>query len=408
LGPGVWFSIAAAAALSAGCVLTRSGPIVDFTPSLQLALPESTRALVADAAAFRLQVLVSTVEERRGQRARLIRQGFRVGAEYFYPASAIKLAAAVAALQTIERLGAEHQTAALVDTPFEIAPLFDGDRAQQHDPSNLAGGRMTVGHEIRKLALVSDNQAFNRLFDLVGQDELNGSMHRLGLRSTVITHRLSDPRTIPDPRASAEVTFFPAGTAPIVVPRRVGSMRVENRAPGWRIGWAFVQGGETIRQPMDFRRRNGMSLLDLQNLLVKVVRPDVDAGGPPLTLSLSHREMLVDALRRYPSESANPVYPAAEFPDHAVKFLLPGVRRVFPSTRPGERIEITGKIGQAYGFTIENSYLRNPVNGRAVFVAAVMYANVDGVLNDDRYDYSTVALPFMADLGALVAERWLR
>src|SRR5262245_56241826 len=171
---------------------------------------------------YRVQVLVSRVEHVPGQAPRLNRSGYRLGAEYFYPASAIKLAAAVAALQTIERL-AGNRSIDLADTPLSIAPLFDGDPPQQDDPTNLEGGRITVSHEIRKLALVSDNQAFNRLFDLVGYDELNAAMHRLGFGSTVITHRLSDTRTIPDPRASAAVTFFPPGRPPIAVPARTSA-----------------------------------------------------------------------------------------------------------------------------------------------------------------------------------------
>jgi hypothetical protein len=70
-------------------------------------------------------------------------------------------------------------------------------------------------------------------------------------------------------------------------------------------------------------------------------------------------------------------------------------------------VEITGKIGRAYGFTIENSCLRNPTNGRTVFVAVAIHTNDDGVLNDDRYEYETVADPFLADLGEWVARRWL-
>lgn len=361
-----------------------------------------------DPAAHRVQVLIAGVETAPGRRPRLKRSSFRLGAEYFYPASAIKLAAAVAALQTIERLGAANGSIDLVDTPMEIAPLFEGDEPQREDPTNLDGGRITVAHEIRKLALVSDNRAFNRLFDLVGYDEINDAMHRLGLRSTIITHRLSETRTIPDMRASAAVTFHPPDRAPIVVPARTSSRVLANRGARLHIGRAFIRGDQTVAEPMDFTGRNGMSLLDLQNLLVKIVRPDIDVGGPPLRLTDSHRALLVDAMTIYPRESVNPVYSVAAVPDDALKLLLPGIRRVFPSIQPGERVQMTSKVGQAYGFSTENAYLVNPANGRGVFVAAVIYTNEDGVLNDDRYEYDTVARPFMADLGEMVASRWLR
>ena len=391
-----------------GCALGGPSVTPDLEPVLRRHLAASALEPLGDASTYRVQALISTVDEAPGRGPRLKRSGYRLGAEYFYPASAIKLAAAVAALQTIERLGAKNGSSDLADTPLEIAALFPGDGPQQEDATNLAGGRITVAHELRKLALVSDNRAFNRLYDLVGYEELNAAMHRLGLGSTVITHRLSDSRTIPDQRAAAAVTFHPADHAPIVVPARTSARSLANRGPGLLIGTAYIRGAETVHEPMDFSRRNGISLLDLQNLLVKVVRPDIDLGGPPLGLTPSHRGLLLDAMTRYPSESSNPVYSADTFPDDVSKFLLPGIRRVFPSTLPGERVEVTGKIGQAYGFTVENAYLRNPLNGKAVFVSAVIYTNSDGVLNDDRYEYDSMGRPFMAELGRLVANEWLR
>ena len=80
------------------------------------------------------------------------RSGYRVDAEYFYPASAIKLCAAVAGLQTIGQLQIQAPESDLLDVPLEIAPLFPGDAAQTNDVSNLAGGHITVAQELRELA----------------------------------------------------------------------------------------------------------------------------------------------------------------------------------------------------------------------------------------------------------------
>lgn len=358
-------------------------------------------------ATFRAQVLISEVVTDRQGRPVLQRSGYRVGAEYFYPASAIKLCAAVVALQTIEELQEQASTSDLLEVPLAIAPLFPGDAAQTNDVGNLSGGCITVGQELRKLALVSDNEAFNRLYDLVGHEALNANMHALGLPSVVINHRLSEARAIPDMRASASVTFHVPNYEPMVIPARRSQLSLTNSATGLLVGSAHLKGEELVPGPMDFSGRNGGSLEDLQNLLVKVARPDIDSGTLGLRLSASHRERLLAAMTLYPRESANPIYPADRYPDGYGKFLLPGVRRVFPATLPGERVEITGKIGRAYGFSVENAYLRNPKNGRAVFVTAVIYTNADGVLNDDEYDYTTVADPYFADLGELIARVWL-
>lgn len=392
--------------LLAGCAQLGPATPRDLEPLLRTG-GAALRQAVDRAPELRLQVLIAELDDARGRPPTLRRHGFRVDAEYFYPASSIKLCAAVAALQEVERLEASQPGTQLAEAPLEIAPLFAGDVAQTDDPTHLAGGRITVAHEVHKLALISDNQAFNRLYDVVGHEQLNRAMHALGLPSAVINHRLSDPRAVPDQHASAAVTLRPPGGAPVEVPARISPLRLTNTAPGLRVGQAFLRGDQRVEESMDFAGRNGITLVDLQNLLVKVVRPDVDLPGAPLRLTPEHRALLVGALTEYPRESADPRYPAKDYPDDYCKFLLPGVRRVFPATEPGRRVEITGKIGRAYGFTVENCALRNPATGRTVFVTAVLYTNADGVLNDDRYEYAEVADSVLADLGELVARRWL-
>lgn len=396
-----------AAALVCGCSTTHQNKMTDLTPVLQ-GYSNKLDRITASPEAFRAQVLISEVVTNKSGQMILKRHGYRVGAEYFYPASTVKLCAAVAALQTVAQLQPSSLGTDLADVPMEIAPLFSGDAAQTNEASNVQGGYITVAHEMRKISLVSDNLAFNRLYDLVGHEQLNRSMHELGLRSTVINHRLSETRTIPDMRASAAVTFRVPSGEPILIPARHSKLMLTNDAANLLVGSGYMKGKELVKTPMDFSARNGISLVDLQDLLVKVARPDIDLGTPPLKLSASHRARLVQAMTEYPRESANPVYAVKDFPDEYSKFLLPGIRRVFPLTTPSERIECTGKIGRAYGFSIENSFVRNPANGRAVFVTAVIYTNEDGVLNDDKYEYETVADPFFADLGEIVARRWLQ
>jgi len=50
-------------------------------------------------------------------------------------------------------------------------------------------------------------------------------------------------------------------------------------------------------------------------------------------------------------------------------------------------LRIYNKIGRAYGFTIDNSYVFDVETGRSFFLTAVIYTNANGVLNDDRYEY---------------------
>lgn len=394
------------ALITGGCATSRSGTFPNlFQPASRT--PPALHRVLEQSQAHRVQILVTSVRDSKKGAPRVQRFGYRVDAEYFYPASSIKLCAAVAALQVSEEVSRDQKLPDLLDVPMDIAPLFPGDEVQRDDPSNLDGGFITLGHEIRKLALVSDNQAFNQLFDVVGHERMNWSMHALGLKSVVINHRLSESRSIPVPTGSAAVSWRLPGGRVVGIPARSSHVLLTNLQPGTAIGTGYLNGKTLVNQPLEFRQRNGISLVDLQDLLIQVARPDVDVGKPRLRLWESHRAHLLRGMTEYPRESVNPRYPPDPYTDDYCKFLLPGVRRVYPSEAPGTRVEITGKIGRAYGFTVENSYLYNPLNRAGVFVTAVIYTNADGVLNDDQYEYDEVADPFMSALGEWVARTYL-
>ena len=290
-------------------------------------------------------------------------------------------------------------------------PLFAGEEREEGDPTNLDGGAITVRHEIRKLFLVSDNAAFNRLYELVGQDGLAASMRRAGLREARIVHRLSEARSAEENRRYPRIDLVGADfvhTLPERTSEPFAASPTAAPVPGLEVGSAYLADGERVEGPMDFSTKNYVPLVELQRGLCKVVRPDADCGGgEPLAIGDADRALLLEAMSLFPRESKNPVYPPAEYPDEYVKFILPGLRRALG----GRDFTIFDKSGQAYGFTTENAYVVEGTSGeeagRAFFLAATIYTNADGVLNDDAYDYDAVALPFFADL-AEATVRWLR
>ncbi|MEM9598077.1 MAG: hypothetical protein AAGD06_27685, partial [Acidobacteriota bacterium] len=189
------------------------------------------------------------------------------------------------------------------------------------------------------------------------------------------------------------------------LPRRVDPPHPTAKAvPGLRVGRGYLTHGDggprRVDGPMDFATKNRMSLRDLQRALAMVVRPDLGAlGGPGFGLTDDQRALLLEPMYQLPRESKNPVYDPAEYTDQWVKFLLPGLERVLPKSR----LRIYNKIGRAYGFSTENAYVVDTETGRGFFLAATIYTNRDGILNDDRYEYEQVADPFFADLGEAVA-----
>ncbi|MHC5001545.1 MAG: serine hydrolase [Planctomycetota bacterium] len=354
---------------------------------------------------LKLQVLLAEpVEDDRG---RLVLRRSHVGdpERYFYPASTVKLCAAVAALLELNRINARRGTSLGMDTSMVIEPLFDDEQREEADPSNLEGGRITFGHEIRKLFIVSDNQAYNRLYEFLGHRELNEAMWSAGFRSCRIFHRLSEFRSVEDQRRTPALALWAGEHEVLRRPPRTSDLVMDNAdRPGIRVGTAHQSGGRRIEEPFSFRFKNAVSLRDLQDMLAAVVRPDIDTGhrGFP-GLTVEQRVFLLRAMSQLPRESANPRYDVESHPDGYVKFLLPGLARVVPA----EHVRIYNKVGQAYGFSIENAYVEDARTGRCFFLAAVIYTNADGVVNDGAYEYAQLADPLFADLGEVVGRTCL-
>jgi hypothetical protein len=384
--------------------------LVAADPMLEILTSDPRLAPFVDRASeLRLQAVLGTIERGPDGRPRLVQHGFRLGAEYFYPASTAKLFAAVASLERLGEISRETDRVVGPDTPLIFHPLFEGEALEDRDPSNRDGA-ITVRHEIRKLFLVSDNVAFNRLYELVGQDGLAASMRRAGIRDARIVHRLSEARSADENRRYPRIDLIGNGFVH-TLPERTSepvSPPAHMPPPGLEIGTAYLANGQRVEGPMDFSTRNVIPLEELQRGLCKVVRPDVDCGpGEPFALTAADRALVLEAMSQLPRESVNPRYDPAEYPDDYVKFILPGLRRAF-----GERgFTLYDKSGQAYGFTTENAYVVEGAEGsanptaREFFLAATIYTNADGVLNDDAYEYLEIALPFLADLAETTARR---
>jgi hypothetical protein len=65
-------------------------------------------------------------------------------------------------------------------------------------------------------------------------------------------------------------------------------------------------------------------------------------------------------------------------------------------------IRIFNKVGNAYGFLIDNAYVVDFKNGVEFMLSAVIHVNTDEIYNDGRYDYDSIGYPFMKNLGQLI------
>lgn len=350
--------------------------------------------LIKDAAGYRFQVVITEVQ-RDGKAVTLTTHGYRAGTEYYYPASAIKTFASVAALRELAALGVDREA------PVALCRIGGKKCSKTKDRSNREGGTITLGHEIRKMQVVSDNGGFNRLYDFVGHRAMNEALVPLGFPSLRVGHRLSTRETPEQHRVTPAMELRPKGAKSVRIAERSSDYALASHGvPETKIGTGVKVDGAVIEGPMEFEGRNGVKLCDLQRLTVALVLPE---HGPDLGLAARDREFLLDLMTMAPKDSKNPVFTDPAQTEERFKPMLRGMVKVLPR----ERIKYVNKAGKAFGFHVENAYVEDTKTGRGYFVAATVYANKDGVLDDDRYDYADVTEPFYAHLGELLARTWV-
>jgi hypothetical protein len=64
-----------------------------------------------------------------------------------------------------------------------------------------------------------------------------------------------------------------------------------------------------------------------------------------------------------------------------------------------DHIRDFNKVGWAYGFLTDVSYIVDFKNHIEFMLTATVYTNEDGILNDNKYEYETMALPFLYRVG---------
>ena len=145
-------------------------------------------SILKHADTFRVQVLYTRIDRKRNNKPLLTHHYFNVNRQlYFYPASSVKLPISLMALEKLEQLKKyriDRNTAMITETDYSRQPPV------YNDPTS-SDGKPSIAHYIKKIFLVSNNDAFNRLYEFLGQEYTNNTLRKKSYSSSRIVHRLS-------------------------------------------------------------------------------------------------------------------------------------------------------------------------------------------------------------------------
>ena len=379
-----------------------------FLEDLMKQQPAQFADILANAAARHVQILYTKIDRDKKNRPIFTSYRFRVNAdEYFYPASTVKLPASLLALEKLNQL---HIKGLTRTTPMLSDSVYEGQIKQFQDPTNLEnGGLPTIEHYIKKILLVSDNDAHNRLYEFMGQEPFNEVLKAKGFKDMRVTHRLQTSMTREQNKRSNPISFY---TIQNIADDRTAQNRLysqpmlvstkEYKSPKpIGIGKGFMRRDSVINEPFDFTYRNNYPLETQQQILKTILFPESVPPTQRFDLTADDYNFVRKYMSMSPLESKSPKYPDADSAgtyDSYCKFLMFGDdKKPMP-----KNIRIFNKVGDAYGFLIDNAYIVDFEHGVEFMLSVTIYCNADGIFNDDKYDYDKVGYPFMAHIGKAI------
>jgi len=313
--------------------------------------------------------------------------------QYFNPASTVKMPLAFLSL---EKLNGLKQKRIDMFTPMQ----YDSGYSRQtilHKDSTAENGLPSIAQFIRKAFLVSDNDAYTRMYEFVGQQTTNRRLHEMGYPDMRITRRFMRMNA-DENRHTNPIRFIKPDGSLIYFQQPAYNIDSFDFSHINKMGTAYMNAQDSlINEPIDFTMANNVTVYHLQQLLQSVLFPNSVPANRRFHLEKTDYDFLYRYLSQYPSETDYPKYDTGLYYDSYVKFFFKQGSHTVP-----DYIRVFNKVGWAYGCLTDVSYVVDFKNKVEFMLTATIYVNSDNILNDDKYDYDNIGYPFMYKLGQCI------
>lgn len=290
---------------------------------------------------------------------------------YFYPASSVKLPVAILALEKLNTI-----------QNFDSSTKFyvEGDTIET-----------TIENEISKIFAVSDNEAYNRLFEFLGQDEINTSLHNIGIKNVRISHRVATLNA--DNITTKPLIIYLNDSTTAYREKIINTALRPLKLNKIKKGTSYInEDDELIEEPFDFSLKNYYAINAQHDVLKRIVFPQKFSEEERFKITEEQRAFILNAMQALPKEKG---YTSNEYYDSYVKFFMFGDSKKAISPH----IKIYNKVGYAYGTLTDCAYIKDTNNNIEFLLTATILVNKNQTFNDNTYEYDTVGIPFLAELG---------
>src|ERR1700712_1793738 len=269
-----------------------------------------------------VQILYTQIDRDEHNVPHFRSYSYRLNANhYFYPASTVKLPTAIFALEKLNELNIPGLT---MQSVMKTDSSFTGETKMVEDTSS-ATGLPSIENYIKKILLVSDNFAYNRLYEFVGRAEINGKLKKYGLNNTRIIGRLAIYDGGENAKHTNAIDFYNGDKLIYHQPAQYDAneypMHLDNMVQG--IGY-LDKNDKLINKPFDFTQKNVYTIADMQMVLKRLLFPEAFPKEKQFNLTSEQYKFIYHYMSMFPGESTKPTYNRPDYYPAYCKFLFYG------------------------------------------------------------------------------------
>lgn len=385
-----------------GLTTSAQQPDTIFLKNLLQSHPELFKGILNHPTQNEVQILYTQIDRDKNNVPHFKSFSYHLNPKrYFYPASTVKLPTSIFALEKLNELkikGLTKSSAMITDSAFA------GQTKVKADTSSVSG-LPSVENYIKKILLVSDNDAYNRLYEFVGREEINQKLKKYQLNNTRIISRLAVNDAGESTKHTNPIDFYNGDKLvyhkPALFDGNDYPMQMDNMLQGK--GY-LDKNDKLVMQPFDFSQKNVYTIADQQMVLKRLLFPEAFAKAQRFNLTQADYRLIYKYMSMFPTESIKPTYSRPQNYPVMSKLFFYGADS---TAVPDANIRIFNKYGDSYGYNIDNAYIVDFKNNVEFLLTAVVQSNEDGIYNDNKYEYATVCLPFLKNLGQVIYQHEL-
>lgn len=354
--------------------------------------------------AYQIQIIYTQIDRNEKNIPSLNTFKYNVDTRnYFYPASTVKLPTILLSLEKVNKINEEKEEVVInKNTRMSNLPgKFCQEAAFANNPKDT--NPPSIAKYAEQILLVSDNAAFSKLYEFLGQKYIHEALYQKGYDSIRIVRRLVSSCNSPrQNQCSNPIVFYNEQMQIIYKQDEIcNDSLLAPILPSVFLGKAHIDAsGKLQNTPLDCTYNNFLPLDRLHEILIAALMPEAIAQEKRFFLQESDHWFLRRMMGAYPREGQKTKYsPQQGYIDTYKKYLLYGQD---PQNPIKSHIRIFNIVGLAYGFVIDSAYIVDFDNNTEFFLSAVIHTNKNSILNDNNYEYASEAMPFMKLLGETI------